>query len=142
MLMVGGILVWIWAANRLFLRQSILPYEPRHQVPWEGVDVLAILFLSVFLQTACIYFGLKFAGVTSWENWNDLDAHAKFVSIFADLISRFLILILGVALLVFRVRATAKDLGINPARTVYDFRCGARLSRLAPAGLWRAGISP
>jgi membrane protease YdiL (CAAX protease family) len=125
MLMVGGILVWIWVVNRLFLRQSVLPYEPRRQVPWEGIDVLIILFTAVLLQTECIYIGLKLAGVTSWDSWNDLDAHAKFVSILADLISRFLTLILGVLLLVFRTRATAKDLGINPARTGYDFRCGA-----------------
>src|SRR5215471_4020099 len=101
MLMVGGVLVWIWVANRLFLRQSVLPYEPRRQVPWEGIDVLIILFVSVLLQTECIYIGLKLAGVTSWENWDDLNAHAKLVSIFSDLISRFLTLILGIALLIF-----------------------------------------
>lgn len=125
MLMVGGILVWIWAANRLFLRQPVLPYEPRRQVPWEGIDVLVILFASVLLQTECIYIGLKLVGVTSWENWDDLDAHAKFVSILADLISRFIIVFLGASILVLRARATRKDLGINPSRTVYDFRCGA-----------------
>jgi membrane protease YdiL (CAAX protease family) len=123
-LLLGGVMICIWAVGRVWHRQSVLRYEPRRQVPWEGIDLLLILCAFVLLQWQCITIGLKLAGVESIEGWADLDAHAKSVVILADLVSRFLIFATGVAILVLRAGATTEDLGFDFRKAGYDFRCG------------------
>ncbi len=79
----------------------------------------------MLLQWQCITLGLKLAGVESIESWADLTPRAKSAVILADLVSRLLIFAAGVAILVLRAGAKAKDLGFDKNHTGYDLRCGA-----------------
>ena len=79
-ILLGGLLVCIWGVGRIWHRQAVLRYEPRRQVPWEGIDLLLILCAFVLLQWQCITLGLKLAGVDDhgqpWElarGWARLD---------------------------------------------------------------------
>jgi membrane protease YdiL (CAAX protease family) len=41
---------WFFLANRAKVTKSILPrYEPRHSVPWTGLDLMAIVLFYVFM---------------------------------------------------------------------------------------------
>ena len=124
-LLFAGLAVWFWTITRFQQHLPVLPYEPRRPVPWEAIDLLLILCAFVLLQWQCIFLALKFAGVQPTENWTDLDSHAKTAVILCDLVSRFLTLFIGAAILVVRAGATSIDLGLNPRRTTYDLRCGA-----------------
>jgi membrane protease YdiL (CAAX protease family) len=125
LLLLGGLLVWVWIAREIWQHQPVLRFEARRQVPWEGIDLLLILCAFVLFQWQCIAFGLKLAGVQPPEGWADLDSHAKTAVILADLVARLLTVAVGVAILVLRTGATPYDLGINGRRATYDLRCGA-----------------
>ncbi len=61
----GGITVWLVILQRVVRRRPIVPFERRPPVPWNGLDVLTILFgyacLTVALmQAAHLYLGWDF----------------------------------------------------------------------------------
>lgn len=47
--MVGGITVWLIIFRRVLQRRPLVPFEPRRPVPWNGLDVLAVLLGYVCL---------------------------------------------------------------------------------------------
>ena len=47
LVLAGSLAVWSWIARRLSLRQPILRSEPRRPVPWEGVDLLAVVLFFI-----------------------------------------------------------------------------------------------
>jgi membrane protease YdiL (CAAX protease family) len=68
----GFIFVWFFFAYRLHKGRSILPrYEPRRAVPWNGWDLLVIVFFYVFLLSAIqgsIHFVKKISGGSAQES--------------------------------------------------------------------------
>jgi membrane protease YdiL (CAAX protease family) len=50
--LAGGIsvLVWLWAAQRRRRQLPVLPYQPRHPVPWGASDVLIVFLVYLLLQ--------------------------------------------------------------------------------------------
>ncbi len=54
-ILLGGLLVCIWGVGRIWHRQAVLRYEPRRQVPWEGIDLLLILLRICAVAMAVHY---------------------------------------------------------------------------------------
>jgi len=45
----ASLALWVWIARRAIRRQPLIPWQPRRIVPWQAVDLLAILVVHVFL---------------------------------------------------------------------------------------------
>lgn len=61
---VGGVSVWLTIVRRILQRRPLLPFEPRRPVPWNGLDVLAVLLGYVCLGGLLV---LAANQVLGWE---------------------------------------------------------------------------
>jgi membrane protease YdiL (CAAX protease family) len=123
-LFAAGLAVLVLTGGKLWRHETVLRYEPRRPVPWDGIDLLLIVCAFLLLQWMCIVIALQLAGISSTGNWTELSAQGKLAAIVGDLVSRLLTLAIGVAILVVRAGATATDLGLNWRPAMADIRCG------------------
>jgi membrane protease YdiL (CAAX protease family) len=61
---VGGVSVWLTIFRRILQRRPLVPFEPRRPVPWNGFDVLVVLFGYVCLGGLLV---LAANQVLGWE---------------------------------------------------------------------------
>ncbi len=50
----GGIGIWLIILRRVVQRRPVVPFEPRRPIPWNGLDVFAILFGYLCLGSALV----------------------------------------------------------------------------------------
>lgn len=119
-----GIVHWVMALVRLRNGQSLVPWEPRRQVPWGLFD----LFIAVALVIggAIVTARLMQAVGLLPEKLQLADATAQQTAllILADGASRLLIMPVLLVLIAVRTGATAKDFGFVPRKIASDIRLG------------------
>jgi membrane protease YdiL (CAAX protease family) len=106
----AGMSIWTWALARLAQRQPVLPYEARTNVPWSGLDVLALVLLTLLLQAFAAGQIARLSGV---------DVHAAEVDVSALQVPSILGSAIGNSLAVIAILlwlakargATTSDLG-------------------------------
>ncbi len=131
---IGGAVVWVWAARRLWRREPLLPYEPRRLVPWGGIDLAVVIAAIIFLQGLCLGVAVKWSGVQMPSDWNNLDPQTRFIVLSGNLAANVLTLLVAALILFWQTDARWSDLGINLQRAPYDVRCGAiAFAAAAPA---------
>jgi membrane protease YdiL (CAAX protease family) len=54
LLFFGSCLSWVGIIRRLLRRQTLIPYEPRSPVPWNGWDVLLLVFIVMMLDVVAL----------------------------------------------------------------------------------------
>jgi membrane protease YdiL (CAAX protease family) len=118
----AGLLFFI---GQLQKTRPILPYEPRRQAPWNGIDVLMFLGIMFVAEIVCLKIGMIGNGVQLPDEGTALDSQQQYLLVTAHFIASLMTLFLGVAMLSVRVSATPIDLGWNAARIPYDLKCGA-----------------
>lgn len=121
---VGGFIVWVWVAVRLWRREAVLPYEPRDPVPWGGIDLAVVVGAIIFLQGLSLGVAVKWSGVEMPNSWNNLDAQERFVVLTANVAANVLTLLAATLILFCQTAAGWRDLGVDPRRAPYDLRCG------------------
>src|SRR6188768_3981817 len=106
----AGMSIWTWALARLAQRQSVLPYEARTNVPWSGLDVLALVLLTLLLQAFAAGQIARLSGVDVHADEVDLSA-LQVPSILGSAIGNCLAVIAILLWLAKARGATAPDLG-------------------------------
>jgi membrane protease YdiL (CAAX protease family) len=61
-MIVGGIVVWGYILRCLLLRRSIVAFEPRRQVPWNGLDVLLVAIVYVLIGSTLAFAAQELLG--------------------------------------------------------------------------------
>lgn len=122
---VCGLAAWSWMIGKWQTGHSVLPLEPRRPVPWEGVDLLLILAAFVLIESLCLEVGLRLANVPRPIDWKDPSEQIKMVALSSDMLARIAALLVAIAILTLRARATETDLGLNAAKIPFDLKCGA-----------------
>src|SRR3954453_8599753 len=59
----GGLVTWAWIGSRWSKGQAILPFEPRREVPWMGIDLLLVLAAYIIVQSSCLALGARWLGI-------------------------------------------------------------------------------
>ena len=53
-MLAGGAIVWIAIARRLMRRESVVAYEPRRRVPWQGIDLILVVLVYVCVMSLAV----------------------------------------------------------------------------------------
>lgn len=126
-LFVLGLISWSTAIYRLATRQSLIPFEARRPVPWEGAWALVAVssFIGVVLVVSTMVAGVHIAQMPPAERAlamknpeTALMASPGFMLrvLQADCASKLLTISLVAAALMLFKRAVASDLGISLSR--------------------------
>ncbi len=144
---VWGLVFWRWRTGR-----TIVPYEPRRPVPWLGVDLALIILAFLIAGAAILHFTPTPHEATSNGRAADSpavvkqadsakgqserrDADPKSAAEWAvNMIAELAMAAAAVGWVVFRVRATPRDLGLPVSRFGPDIVLGgaAFLAAFAP----------
>jgi membrane protease YdiL (CAAX protease family) len=128
---IGSIAVWFVVVQRLRRGKAILRFEPRRPVPWQGVDLALILLIFVLIPALAqlAIFGppqsprtpakpdapaasQKAPAITASPDEKPAAAEVSSEVFEADATGKLLFSAIATGWVVFRVRATSKDLGI------------------------------
>ncbi len=110
---IGGLVVWVWLAMRLWRREPLLPYEPRRPVPWGGIDLAVVIAAIIVLQGLCLGVAVKWSGMEMPNDWSDLDPQARFVVLSGNLVANVLTLVVAAVILFWQTDARWSDLGVD-----------------------------
>ena len=105
--------------QRLVQRRPLIAYEPRRSVPWNGVDLAAVLCILVLAFCTVGYILVYF------YHGGQMPKTPGFAELMANLGAELIAVELAILLLMHRAGATATDFGLNTARLGYDLRLGA-----------------
>jgi membrane protease YdiL (CAAX protease family) len=142
-LFVASLAVWAIVIRRSRSGKEIVPYEPRRPVPWQGVD-LAVVLIAFMLAAGLVSHAILRSEESKADPSNAPAAtqskvpvnaasdkghpHAQTVET-TDLIAGQIAMLLtagaAVGWVMYRVRATPKDLGFGVSRFGSDLRLGA-----------------
>jgi membrane protease YdiL (CAAX protease family) len=137
LLICGSLVVWTRVVQRLVQRQPLIAYEPRRPVPWNGVDLAAVLCILVLAFCTVGYILVYF------YHGGQMPKTPGFAELMANLGAELIAVELAILLLMRRAGATATDFGLSTARLGYDLRLGALgyLLVIVPITLLQAALS-
>src|SRR5690606_7587932 len=69
-LILGSLATWIWIARLIAAGKPLVRYEPRNEVPWGGLAVLAVFFFYLVSQGIAIAAAIRFVGLE--DGFDDL----------------------------------------------------------------------
>lgn len=108
----GCLLIWF-----LVVSKSLVRYQPRRPVPWNGIDVAVVLLLALFSF-------LTAGALLQWTNGGPLPKQLNATVLAVNCAAEVVALALGVAWLMLRSRATWADLGLTGSRLGYFIGLG------------------
>ncbi len=118
LLICGSLVVWTLLVQRLVQRRPLIAYEPRRSVPWNGVDLAAVLCILVLAFCTVGYILVYF------YHGGQMPKTPGFAELMANLGAELIAVELAILLLMHRAGATATDFGLNTARLGHDLRLG------------------
>ncbi len=108
----GCLLIWLLVAWK-----SLVRYQPRRPVPWTGIDLAVVLLLALLS-----FFTAE--AILQWANGGPLPKNLNATILGVNCAAEFAALVLGVAWLMLRARATWFDLGLAGSRLGYFIGLG------------------
>jgi membrane protease YdiL (CAAX protease family) len=139
-LFVASLAVWAIVIRRSRSGKEIVPYEPRRPVPWQGVD-LAVVLIAFMLAAGLVSHAILQSEESKADPSNAPAAtqskdpanapadkghtHVETTDLIAGQIAMLLTAGIAVGWVMYRVRATPKDLGFGVSRFGSDLRLGA-----------------
>jgi membrane protease YdiL (CAAX protease family) len=122
-LLPTNITLWILAIRRSLRQQPLVPWSPRRNVPWEFIDLLAVLLASL-ATVATLQLLVQFLLEIRIEKIEDMNSQQRMWLIFASSIGLVLASLIVAGLIRWRTSATLEDLGFAGGHLAEDVRVG------------------
>jgi membrane protease YdiL (CAAX protease family) len=123
-LFAGVFMAWAWIISSWRKRRPLLEFEPRAQVPWNVLDVLAVIAIQILVTTAIVIVIAKSLGLDLSKKAADRTPQEKLLALSSDFAGSIAGIAAVIAFLHYWVGATSRDLGIDLRRLAADARSG------------------
>jgi membrane protease YdiL (CAAX protease family) len=124
MVLGGALASWVWIGLRVGHRQPLLPYEPRRQVTWNGLDVVAIVLVYVVAQVLSIRVAMNKYGLEGDLEQIMQQPAGQVALITATIVASLITFCAAILLMVSRSGANHEDLGFGLRNAHYDVAQG------------------
>ncbi|MDG2385597.1 MAG: CPBP family glutamic-type intramembrane protease [Pirellulaceae bacterium] len=120
-----SLFLWVLCFARMQKGQPIIPWSPRRRVPWNLLDLIAILFIGLVVvsgstQLISSTFDLNLAEM----ELEDLPPNQQMQLLIGGSVSSVAVLLLSLAFIRIRARANLADLGLSGGQIGQDLLLG------------------
>lgn len=122
---VGSVAIWATVAGRVSKGEELVPLEPRRSAPWTLIDLVLVLMAHVLFMALGVVLLREVWEISLPIDLRHLETQQIGPVQFIHMAAVVATAAFGVALVRWRVGATASDLGLAPRRIAYDITLGA-----------------